>query len=152
MIQAHKAICCQNLLELNPVNCEVQSFSEWSYNSDTIGTCCQGIIQKKSASGSWTLPCLVIFFQGLILIWKCQKWSLNRGTLVSATAIYQIKCPFTVLSAPFLFFRMLPNDSRLFPGCSSFNLVKLSRCFQLFKKCWLSAAVRLMSRPFNNPY
>ena len=115
MIQAHKAICCQNLLKLNPVNCEVQSFSEWSYNSDTIGTCCQGIIQKKSASGSWTLPCLVIFFQGLILIWKCQKWSLNGGTLVSATAIYQTKWPFTVLSVPFLFFRTLPDDSRLFP-------------------------------------
>ena len=61
MIQAHKAICCQNLLKLNPVNCEVQSFSEWLYNSDTISTCCQGIIQKKSASGSRTLPCLVIF-------------------------------------------------------------------------------------------
>ena len=77
----------------------------------------QGIIQTKSVSGSRMLPCLVIFFQGLILIWKCQKWSLNRSTLVSsATAIYQIKCPFTVLGAPFLFFRMLPDDSRLFPA------------------------------------
>ena len=28
----------------------------------------QGIIQKKSASGSWTLRCLVIFFRNLILI------------------------------------------------------------------------------------
>ena len=63
----------------------------------------QVIIQKKSASGSWTLPCHAIFFGNLILIWKCQKWSLNRGTLVSATAIYQTKFPFTVLSA--LFFR-----------------------------------------------
>ena len=73
----------------------------------------QGIFQKKSAL---TLPCLVIVFQVLILIWKCQKWSLNRGTLLSATAIYQTKCPFTVLSAPFLFFRTLPDDSRLFPA------------------------------------
>ena len=61
----------------------------------------QIIIQQKSTSGSRTLPCLVIFFQGLILIWKYQKWSLNRGTLVSATAIYQTKCPFTVLRALF---------------------------------------------------
>ena len=47
----------------------------------------QGIIQKKSASGSWMLPYLKIFFKNFILIWKSQKWSLNRGTLVSATAI-----------------------------------------------------------------
>ena len=45
----------------------------------------QGIIQKKSASGSRTLPCLVIFFRNFILIWKCQKWYLNRGTLVLVT-------------------------------------------------------------------
>ena len=75
----------------------------------------QRIIQKKSESGSQTLRCL-IFFQNFILIWKCQKWSLNRGTLVSATAIYQTKCPFAVLSALFLFFRTLPYDSRLFPA------------------------------------
>ena len=45
----------------------------------------QGIIQKKSVSGSQMLPCRVIFFRNFILIWKCQKWSSNRGTLVSAT-------------------------------------------------------------------
>ena len=56
----------------------------------------QGIIQNKSVSGSRTLPCLVI--------------------LVLAITIYQTKCPFTVLSALFLFFRTLPYDSRLFPG------------------------------------
>ena len=44
-----------------------------------------GIIQKKSASGSRTLPCLVIFFRNFILIWKCQKWYLNRCTLVLVT-------------------------------------------------------------------
>ena len=76
----------------------------------------QGIIQKKSVSGSRTLPCLLIFFRNFILIWKYQKGSLNRGTLVSATAIYQTRCPFTVLSALFLFFWTLPYDSKLFPG------------------------------------
>ena len=78
--------------------------------------CFQGIIQKKSASVSWTLPCLVIFFRNFILIWKYQKRSLNRGTLVSETAINQTKCPFTVLSALFMFFQTLPYDSKLFPG------------------------------------
>ena len=76
----------------------------------------QGIIQKKSASGTRMLPWLVIFFRNFILIWKCQKGSLNRGTLVSANAIYQTKCPFSSLSALFLFFQMLPYDSKLFPG------------------------------------
>ena len=33
----------------------------------------QRIIQKKSASSSWMLPCLVIFFWNLILIWKLPK-------------------------------------------------------------------------------
>ena len=50
------------------------------------------------------------------MIWKCQKWSLNRGTLVLATAICQTKCPITVLCALFWFFRMLPYDSRFIPG------------------------------------
>ena len=76
----------------------------------------QGIIQKKSASSSWMLSCLEIFNPNFILIWKCQKWSLNRGTPVSATTIYQMKCPFTVPSALFLFFWMVPHDSRLFPA------------------------------------
>ena len=40
----------------------------------------QGIIQ-----GIQKLPCLVISFRNFILIWKYQKWSLNRGTLVSVT-------------------------------------------------------------------
>ena len=39
----------------------------------------------------------------------------NRGTLVSATSIYLKKCPFTVLSAPFLFFPTLPYDSDYSP-------------------------------------
>ena len=63
---------------------------------------------KKSASGNRELPCLVIFFRSIILIWKCQKCSLNRDTLVPEAAIYQTKCPFSV-------FRMLPYDSGLFP-------------------------------------
>ena len=63
----------------------------------------QGIIYKKSASGSRTLPCLVILFQISILIRKCQKRFLNWGTLVPAPAIYQTKCSFFV-------FRTLPYD------------------------------------------
>ena len=59
----------------------------------------QGIIQKKSASGSQNL--------------KCQKWSLKWSTLVS-TAIYQTTCSFTVQSALFLLFQKLPYDIRLF--------------------------------------
>ena len=66
--------------------------------------CAQGTIQKKSASGSWTLPYLMIFLRNFILIWKCQKGPLNSGTLVSATAIYQKNCPVTVLSALFFCF------------------------------------------------
>ena len=94
-----------------------------------------GTIQKKSASGSRILPCLKIFFRNFILIWKCQKWSLNRGTLVSATAIYQMKCTFTVLSTLFLFFQMLPYDSRLFlDGCFFFffprKTIKLTFTFE----------------------
>ena len=65
-------------------------------------------IWYNSQLHSRTLPCLKIFFRNVILIWKCQKWSLNRGTLVSATAIYQIKCPFTIQNALFLVFQMLP--------------------------------------------
>ena len=56
----------------------------------------QGITQRKSASGSRTLACRVTFFQNRILIQKCQKCSLNRGTLVPTTAIYQTKGSFTV--------------------------------------------------------
>ena len=37
-----------------------------------------------------------------------RKMFFNRGTLVLATAIYQKKCPFTVLSALFLFFGRFP--------------------------------------------
>ena len=74
----------------------------------------QCIIYKKSASGSRTLPCLVIFFQSLILIRKYRKCSLNKGTLVPASAIYQRKYPFTVFNALFLFFRIISYDSGLF--------------------------------------
>ena len=93
----------------------------------------QGIIQKKSASGSQKLPCIVIFFRNFILIWKCQKGSLNRGTLVSATAIYQTNCSFTVLSAIFLFFQMLPYDSKLFPGSKYFLFYKRWQIFLFYK-------------------
>ena len=69
----------------------------WKNNSSTpYLVMWQGIIYKKSASGSRTLHCLLIFFQSPILIWKFQKRSLNRGTLVPAPAIYQTKCPFLV--------------------------------------------------------
>ena len=44
-----------------------------------------------------------------------RKKKKNRGTFASATAIYQTKCPFTVPSALFIFFRMLLYGSRLFP-------------------------------------
>ena len=69
----------------------------------------QGIIQKKSVSSSWMLLCLMIFFQNFILILKCQKWSLNRGTLPNELLFYSSKCLF-------LFFWMLHYDSRLFLG------------------------------------
>ena len=69
----------------------------WKNNSSTpYLVMWQGIIYKKSASGSRTLHCLLIYFQSPILIWKFQKRSLNRGTLVPAPAIYQTKCPFLV--------------------------------------------------------
>ena len=45
------------------------------------------------------LHCLVIFFQSPILIWKCQKRSLNRGTLVTGTK-----------QSVFFVFRTLPYD------------------------------------------
>ena len=59
----------------------------------------QGIIQKKLTSGSRTLSCLLIFFRNFILIRKCQKWSLNRGTLVPVIKVpfYSSKWPFFVL-------------------------------------------------------
>ena len=84
----------------------------------TVDARSQGIIQKKSASSSQMLPCLRIFFRNFILIFilNMPKMVFNRGTLVSPTAVYQMKCPFTVLSGFFLFFQMLPYDSRLFPG------------------------------------
>ena len=76
----------------------------WKNNSSTpYLVMWQGIIYKKSASGSRTLHCLLIFFQSPILIWKFQKRSLNRGTLVPAPAIYQTKGPFSV-------FRTFPYD------------------------------------------
>ena len=61
--------------------------------------------------------CPVSWFLFKVLFWSenAKKGQLNEGTLVSATPIYQTKCPFTVLSVPFLFFRTLPDDSRLFP-------------------------------------
>ena len=69
----------------------------------------------------WTQPrAKLIFLHNFILIWKYQKWSLNRGTFAPATAIYQMKCLFTVPSALFIFFQMLPYDSRLFPAEGNF--------------------------------
>ena len=69
----------------------------------------------------WTQPrTKLIFLHNFILIWKYQKWSLNRGTFAPATAIYQMKCLFTVPSALFIFFQMLPYDSRLFPAEGNF--------------------------------
>ena len=64
----------------------------------------QRIIQKKSAFGSRTLPCLLIFFWNFMLIWQCQKWSLKRGTLVAATTVYQTKCLCFVLPDAALWF------------------------------------------------
>ena len=74
---------------------------KWNYVLVTSIVVEQGIIQKKLAFGSRMLPYLVTFIWNFILIWKCQKWSLNRGILVSATATYQTKCPFIVLSPLF---------------------------------------------------
>ena len=63
----------------------------------------QGIIQKKSASGSRTLPCLAIFFRNFVLIWKCQKWSLNRGTFSISICHLPNKMPFYSSKCPFFF-------------------------------------------------
>ena len=69
----------------------------------------------------WTQPrAKLIFLHNFILIWKYQKWSLNMGTFAPATAIYQMKRLFTVPSALFIFFQMLPYDSRLFPAEGNF--------------------------------
>ena len=57
------------------------------------------------------LLCLEIFNRNLVLIWKYQKWSLNRGALVSANEV-----PFYSSKCPFLFFLMLAYNSRLFPA------------------------------------
>ena len=62
-----------------------------------------------------------------------RKMFFNRGTLVPATAIYQKKCPFTVLSALFLFFRTLPCDSGLFPG-NDYQHSKISSIHKLIPK------------------
>ena len=75
----------------------------------------QGIIQKKSASRSRMLPSLMIFLLKFYFDIKMPKWSINGGSVVLATTIYQTKCPFTILSALFLFFWTLPYDSRLYP-------------------------------------
>ena len=79
--------------------------SYWLYNNS--GNNPEKISVRKSDAA---------LYWNFILIRKCHKWFLNRGTVVLATTIYQTKCPFTVLSALFLFFRMLPYDSRLFPA------------------------------------
>ena len=98
---------------------------QWSWrNQHPVVRCCPA---------SW-------FFQGLILIWKCQKWSLNRGTLVPATAIYQAKCHFTVLNAPFLFLWMLPDDSRLF---SAYYNVANIRLFHILKRICLDHCLKV---------
>ena len=69
---------------------------------------------------------------------------LNRDTLVSATAIYQTKCPFTVLSAPFSFFRTLLHDSRLFPFCQiSFIIIPITTFFRLVVNHFLSLIVHM---------
>ena len=112
----------------------------------------QGIIQKKSESSSRTLPCLVIFFWNIILIWKFQKWSLNWGTLVSAIAIYQMKCPFTVLSALFCTSRCCPmilDYSMLvqaFEKKLSFGNVSLKKEITLISHDYLSS--HWMTLPF----
>ena len=66
----------------------------------------QGVIQKKSFSGSRTQPCLMIFFQNFILIWKCQF--KHMCTMVLATVIHQTKWSFTVLSTLFCSSRHCP--------------------------------------------
>ena len=101
------------------------------------------MIQKKSASGSWMLPCLVIFFCSFILIWKLQKCSLNRSTLVSATATYQTKCPFIVLSALFCPYGCCPmildyslpwvSLGNLLIFLNTTELVNFKRMFQMDK-------------------
>ena len=94
------------------------------------------------------LPFLKIFFLNVILIRKCQKWSFSRGTLVSATTIYQTKCTFIGESALFLLFRMLPCDFRLFPArvtqsseyariCLNNSLMFFWICLDIPKYVWI---------------
>ena len=82
------------------------------------------------------LPCLMIFFWSHILIWKCQKYSLNRGTLIPATTIYQTKCTFTVLSVLFLFFGCFPMilDYSLVERFFQFLMLNISSIKELLHK------------------
>ena len=82
------------------------------------------------------LPCLIIFFRSLILIWKCQKYSLNRSTLIPATTIYQTKCTFTVLSVLFLFFGCFPMilDYSLVERFFQFLMLNISSIKELLHK------------------
>ena len=58
----------------------------------------QGIILKKSASGSWMLPCLTIFFSKLYFDLKMPKMVFKQWYLSISN---QTKSPFTILSAFF---------------------------------------------------
>ena len=85
-------------------------------------------------SGIWTLPCFKNFFWNFILIWKCQKWSLNRVTLLS---IYQ-QLPFTKRSALFynsvhaLYFRFQMLPYMILDYSLSVFLKKLRRAHLVF--------------------
>ena len=117
--------CTSTIARVSLTSLKIILTRQWSWrNQHPVVRCCPA---------SW-------FFQGLILIWKCQKWSLNRGTLAPATAIYQAKCHFTVLNAPFLFLRMLPNDSRLF---SAYYNVANIRLFHILKRICLDHCLKV---------
>ena len=69
----------------------------------------------EEISVQWSDAALLCDFSKFYFDLKIPKWSLNRGTFVSAMVIYQTKNPFTIPSALFIFFWTLPYDSRLFP-------------------------------------
>ena len=68
----------------------------------------QGIIQKKSASCSWMLPCLMGCFSKSYFDLKMPKIFFKQGYLSNSNHYLPKKCPFTVLGAVFLFFECFP--------------------------------------------
>ena len=89
-----------------------ESFSHQGTKMLLLSDALQGIIQS---SCSWTVPYFMIFFRSFIqiqkIVFKQEYLSINNCHLLN-------KVPFYSSKGPFMFFQMLPYDSRLFPGLS----------------------------------